>query len=73
MQSAFGAPISLLFDTFGEEPVASGSIGQVYRATLSETGASSTGMTPGTQVSTLRGDIQHLGVGVSPNSDFSTV
>jgi aarF domain-containing kinase len=39
VRSAFGAPIEELFSEFAPQPVASGSIAQVYRAVLSERGA----------------------------------
>lgn len=34
VESSFGVPINQLFDSFGTEPLASGSIAQVHRATL---------------------------------------
>lgn len=47
VERAFGAPAGELFDEFPEEPVASGSIGQVYKARLSAMGARNTGIDPG--------------------------
>jgi len=38
-----GLPVSELFDQFEEEPVASGTIGQIHRATLGPRGARNTG------------------------------
>ena len=47
IQGAFGAAYDELFDEFPAEPIASGSIGQVYRARLSAKGARHTGIDPG--------------------------
>ena len=47
VERAFGAPAAELFDEFPDEPVASGSIGQVYKARLSAMGARNTGIDPG--------------------------
>ena len=47
VERAFGAPAAELFDDFPAEPVASGSIGQVYKARLSAKGARNTGIDPG--------------------------
>ncbi len=44
---AFGFGIPDLFSSFEEEPVASGSIGQIHRAVLSDTGARLTGVDEG--------------------------
>ena len=51
VERAFGAPASELFDEFPEGPVASGSIGQVYKARLSAMGARNTGIDPGAPLS----------------------
>lgn len=47
IKQAFDANIEDLFDEFEEKPVASGSIGQVYRARLSTKGARNTGIDAG--------------------------
>ena len=47
IQHAFDASVDDLFDEFENIPVASGSIGQVYRATLSAKGARNTGIDAG--------------------------
>lgn len=47
IREAFAGGIDDLFQHFEEEPVASGSIAQVYRARLSEKGALHTGMDAG--------------------------
>jgi aarF domain-containing kinase len=47
IRQAFDASIEELFDEFEEVPVASGSIGQVYRARLSAQGARNTGIDAG--------------------------
>ncbi len=44
---AFDASVEELFEEFEEVPVASGSIGQVYKAKLSVKGARNTGIDPG--------------------------
>ena len=43
VHASFGAGVGELFSSFEAEPVASGSIAQVYRATLSERGAALAG------------------------------
>lgn len=50
VQSALGSSVEELFLSFDETPLASGSIGQVHIATLSERGAAHTGLAAGTQV-----------------------
>ncbi len=47
---ALSASFSSLMRSFSEEPVASGSIGQIHRAKLSARGALHTGVPPGTEV-----------------------
>jgi hypothetical protein len=47
IKQAFGASVEELFDEFEEVPVASGSIGQVYKAKLTPKGARNTGIDPG--------------------------
>lgn len=47
IQRAFDASVEDLFEEFDAVPVASGSIGQVYRAMLSDKGARNTGIDPG--------------------------
>ena len=47
IQRSFGLPIAELFTSFEATPIASGSIGQVYRAMLSPKGAAHTGIDPG--------------------------
>jgi aarF domain-containing kinase len=43
IEHAFGLPLADLFSHVDQQPVASGSIGQVHRATLSERGAAIAG------------------------------
>jgi predicted unusual protein kinase regulating ubiquinone biosynthesis (AarF/ABC1/UbiB family) len=47
VQESFGFDVDDLFSEFDAEPVASGSIGQIHRAVLSDTGARLTGMPAG--------------------------
>ena len=47
IERVFGVPFHLLFESFEPEPVASGSIGQVYRARLTPKGARNTGIDAG--------------------------
>ena len=47
IEQALGASVEELFEEFEEQPVASGSIGQVYQAKLSAKGARNTGIDPG--------------------------
>lgn len=49
VRQAFGFGVADLFSSFEPQPVASGSIGQIHRAVLSDTGARLTGMEPGGQ------------------------
>jgi predicted unusual protein kinase regulating ubiquinone biosynthesis (AarF/ABC1/UbiB family) len=50
VERAFGRPLEELFDSFEPRPVASGSIAQVHRATLSARAAEACGVPPGTVV-----------------------
>jgi hypothetical protein len=50
VQQAFGFTAADLFSEFAAAPVASGSIGQIHRGLLSDTGARLTGMQPGERV-----------------------
>lgn len=50
VERAFGVPLSQLFEDFDLVPVASGSIAQIHRATLSARGAAACGQQPGTVV-----------------------
>ncbi|KAK9808945.1 hypothetical protein WJX72_006758 [[Myrmecia] bisecta] len=68
IQRAFGVSVSQLFSKFEEQPTASGSIGQVYKAVLSSKGARNTGMEPGTVVAVK---VRHPGVGKSIQRDFA--
>lgn len=43
IEAAFGMPVADLFEAIEQVPVASGSIGQIHRARLSEKGAALTG------------------------------
>ena len=47
IRSAFGVEVGDLFECFEEEPLASGSIGQIHRARLSNKGARHTGVPAG--------------------------
>mmetsp|Transcript_45749 Transcript_45749/g.115661 ORF Transcript_45749/g.115661 Transcript_45749/m.115661 type:complete len:683 (-) Transcript_45749:139-2187(-) len=59
VEGAFGAPLAELFDSFDDAPVASGSIAQVHRATLSAGGAARTGLPRGSVVAIK---VRHPGV-----------
>ena len=50
IETAFGLPVDVMFDSFEDEPLASGSIGQVHKAKLSPVGATVTGVEEHTQV-----------------------
>ena len=50
MEAAFGLPVDAIFSQFDEVPIASGSIGQIHRATLSAVGGTVTGLKENTQV-----------------------
>lgn len=43
IEEAFGLPLHELFSEIDQQPVASGSIGQIHRAVLTEKGAAMTG------------------------------
>ncbi|KAL5197972.1 hypothetical protein ABZP36_001484 [Zizania latifolia] len=60
IEKAFGRKLSEIFDTFEEDPVASGSIAQVHRATLRD-------QHPGKHVAVK---VRHPGVGESIKRDF---
>lgn len=68
VRSAFGSSVDELFLTFDEEPLASGSIGQVHLATLSPHGALNTGLVAGTQVAVK---VRHPGVENAIIRDFA--
>ncbi|EIE27087.1 ABC1-domain-containing protein [Coccomyxa subellipsoidea C-169] len=68
IQRAFDASVEDLFEEFDAVPVASGSIGQVYRAMLSDKGARNTGIDPGTVVAVK---VRHPGVGEAIQRDFA--
>ncbi|KAI7837776.1 hypothetical protein COHA_008405 [Chlorella ohadii] len=67
VQESFGFDVEDLFSEFDAEPVASGSIGQIHRAVLSDTGARLTGMQPGTQVAVK---VRHPNVSEVIERDF---
>ena len=52
IRRAFGAGVDDLFEGFHAEPIASGSIAQVYRAKLSHRGALHTGLDEGVMLNT---------------------
>lgn len=68
VRDAFGFGVNDLFTSFETEPVASGSIGQIHRARLSETGARLTNMTPGALVAVK---VRHPGVSEAIERDFA--
>lgn len=65
---AFGFSVTDLFQSFDDIPVASGSIGQIHKAVLSDTGARLTGLHPGRVVAVK---VRHPGVSESIERDFS--
>lgn len=65
---AFGVPLEAIFSDFALAPVASGSIAQVYRATLSKDGAAGTGLPAGTVVAVK---VRHPGVATVMHRDFA--
>ncbi|GLC33812.1 hypothetical protein PLESTM_000122200 [Pleodorina starrii] len=69
VERAFAAPLSELFDDFDARPVASGSIAQIHRATLSERGAALVGggAEPGACVAVK---VRHPGVSELMHRDF---
>ncbi|KAL4440314.1 hypothetical protein ABPG75_003315 [Micractinium tetrahymenae] len=68
VRQCFGFGVADLFSSFEPEPVASGSIGQIHRAVLSDTGARLTGMDPGTVVAVK---VRHPGVSEAIERDFA--
>lgn len=70
VESAFGLPLEVLFLDIEQDPVASGSIGQIHRAVLSDTGAAVTGYPAGTVVAVK---VRHPGVGNAILRDFRTM
>lgn len=70
VEEAFGLSVSDLFLVLDKEPVASGSIGQIHRAVLSQMGAIMTGCDAGTVVAVK---VRHPGVGYAIARDFSVM
>ncbi|KXZ44199.1 hypothetical protein GPECTOR_71g560 [Gonium pectorale] len=70
IEAAFGLPLGQLFSFIEREPVASGSIGQIHRAVLSEQGGAMTGIAPGTTVAVK---VRHPGVGAAIQRDFAAM
>eukprot|EP00887_Chlorella_sp_A99_P002419 scaffold10.g2419.t1 len=68
IREAFGFSAGDLFDSFDPAPLASGSIGQIHRAVLSDTGARLTGMDAGTTVAVK---VRHPGVSDAIERDFA--
>ena len=67
VEAAFGGPLSTVFETFDLEPVASGSVAQVHRATLSEAGARAAGAKRGEVVAVK---VRHPGAAALISRDF---
>ena len=67
---SFGFPLTDLFDGFDTHPVASGSIGQIYRGELSGVGARLTGLQQGTVVAVK---VRHPGVIEAIQRDFELI
>ena len=67
IEDSFGFRMEDLFDGFENEPVASGSIGQIYRCKLSDVGARLTGIDRGTVVAVK---VRHPGVVEAIQRDF---
>ena len=67
IEAAFGGPLSSVFETFEKDPVASGSVAQVHRATLSEAAARAAGATPGAVVAVK---VRHPGAAALMSRDF---
>ncbi|KAL0042711.1 hypothetical protein WJX79_008376 [Trebouxia sp. C0005] len=65
---AFPGSVGELFEQFDEQPVASGSIAQVYKARLSHRGALHTGMLAGNEVAVK---VRHPGVVQAIQRDFA--
>ncbi|GFR39830.1 hypothetical protein Agub_g324 [Astrephomene gubernaculifera] len=70
IESAFGLPLTQLFAHIDTAPVASGSIGQIHRAVLSEQGGAMTGIPPGTTVAVK---VRHPGVDSAILRDFAVM
>jgi len=68
VREAFGFATEDLFSSFESEPVASGSIGQIHKAVLSDTGGRLTNMTEGSVVAVK---VRHPGVSEAIERDFS--
>lgn len=68
IKDAFGFTLVELFDEFEEQPVASGSIGQIHRASVSAVGSRLTGVKEGTTVAVK---VRHPGVTESIERDFA--
>ena len=68
VREAFGSTLDDLFEGFPDAPVASGSVGQVYRARLSAAGARRAGLKPGTVVAVK---VRHPGVDTAIARDFA--
>lgn len=66
--NSFGCAITDLFSTFEPEPIASGSIGQIYRAVVGPRGAQYTGVKEGRTVAVK---VRHPGVTDAIERDFS--
>ena len=66
--NSFGCPIHDLFSSFEPEPIASGSIGQIYRAVVGPRGAQYTGVKEGRTVAVK---VRHPGVTDAIERDFS--
>jgi len=70
LERAFGMPLSDVFETFETAPVASGSIGQIHRATLSARGAAVTGCHAG-QIVAVK--VRHPGTADAILADFEAM
>ena len=68
IEDSFGFPLDVLFTEFDTLPVASGSIGQVHRATVSPVASRLTGMEEGALVAVK---VRHPGVTESIHRDFA--
>ena len=70
IRRAFGAEPEAVFDYIDPRPLASGSIGQVHRASLSARGAAAAGVSRGTIVIVK---VRHPGVGEAIERDFAVM
>ena len=68
IKEAFGFPLEALFSEFETEPVASGSIGQIHKARVTDVGSRLTGMDEGSLVAVK---VRHPGVTESIQRDFA--